>query len=173
MDQKGKSGQTAASFFKLPNHWKIVLQTTPSRQYMAEGPISMIDGIKGTDNWRKGDWHGYQSTDMAVMIDFRGEQKISSVETGFLQDTRSWILMPKEMIIEISQDGEKWKEVARVANTVADKDLNVQIQRMKVEFKPTKAKFIRVKAVNYGVLPAWHQGAGFDAFIFCDEIEVK
>ena len=173
MDQKGKSGQTAASFFKLPNHWEIVLQTTPSRQYMAEGPISMIDGIKGTENWRKGDWHGYQSTDMTVMIDFRGEQKISSVETGFLQDTRSWILMPKEMIVEVSQDGQKWKEMARVANTVADKDLNVQIQRMKVEFKPIKAKFIRVKAVNYGVLPSWHQGAGFDAFIFCDEIEVK
>jgi hypothetical protein len=26
---------------------------------------------------------------------------------------------------------------------------------------------------NYGKLPAWHPGAGGDAFIFVDEIEIK
>jgi hypothetical protein len=36
-----------------------------------------------------------------------------------------------------------------------------------------KARFLRVTAENYGVLPGWHAGAGFDAFIFCDEIEVN
>ena len=172
-DQKGKSGTTYASFYKRPNNWKVVLLTTPSKQYTAEGPVSMIDGIHGTENWRKGDWHGYQSTDMNVEIQLTDEQKISSVETGFLQDTRSWILMPKEMIVEISSDGKSWTEVARKQNTVADNDLKVQTQKLTVTFKPVKAKFVRVKAINYGVLPQWHQGAGFDAFIFCDEIELK
>jgi hypothetical protein len=67
----------------------------------------MIDGIHGTDNWRKGDWHGYQSTNMDAEIQFGKEEKISSVTVGFLQDTRSWILMPKEMLVEISSDGKK------------------------------------------------------------------
>ncbi len=35
---------------------------------------------------------------------------------------------------------------------------------------PTKARYVRVKAVNLGKIPAWHPGAGFDAFIFVDEI---
>lgn len=172
-DQKGKSGTTAATFFKRPNNWKVLLHTSPAKQYMAEGPLSMIDGIEGTENWRKGDWHGYQSTDMDVELQLGVEEKISSVEVGFLQDTRSWILMPVRMTVEVSADGKNWREVARIDNKIADTDLNVQRQKLKVDFKPVKAKFVRVKAINYGVLPKWHQGAGFDAFIFCDEISVK
>ena len=37
----------------------------------------------------------------------------------------------------------------------------------------TKAKYVKVKAYNYGKLPKWHQGAGGDAFIFVDEITIK
>jgi hypothetical protein len=33
-------------------------------------------------------------------------------------------------------------------------------------------KYVRVKAQKYGKLPKWHAGAGGDAFIFIDEIEV-
>ncbi len=172
-DQKGKSGNTSAAFYRRPNNWNVLLHTSPSKQYMAEGPLSMIDGIGGTENWRKGDWHGYQSTDMDVELQLGKEEKISSVEAGFLQDTRSWILMPLKMTVEVSVDGKVWKEVAGIENKVADTDLNVQIQKLKVAFKPVHAKYVRVKALNYGVLPKWHQGAGFDAFIFCDEISVE
>lgn len=172
-DQRGKSGVTQASFYKLPHNRNVVLHTTPNKQYMAEGPISMIDGIHGTENWRKGDWHGYQSTDMDVEVQLEKEQKVSSVHVGFLQDTRSWILMPTKMTVEVSIDGEKWKAVSEVKNEVPDTNLVVNVQILKATFKPVKAKYVRIKAKNYGVLPPWHQGAGFDAFIFCDEIEVK
>jgi hypothetical protein len=36
-----------------------------------------------------------------------------------------------------------------------------------------KAKYIKVKAYNFGKLPDWHQGAGGDAFIFIDEITIN
>ena len=34
---------------------------------------------------------------------------------------------------------------------------------------------VKIKAVNYGKLPAWHQGYPFggEAFIFVDELEVR
>jgi hypothetical protein len=35
------------------------------------------------------------------------------------------------------------------------------------------AKYIKVKAYNFGKLPEWHQGFGGDAFIFIDEITIK
>ena len=35
------------------------------------------------------------------------------------------------------------------------------------------ARFVKVKATNFGKLPDWHQGNGGDAFIFIDEIEVR
>jgi hypothetical protein len=49
----------------------------------------------------------------------------------------------------------------------------VNTQILTAKFPPVKAKYVRIKAKNYGVLPKWHQGAGYDAYIFCDEIEVK
>ena len=39
--------------------------------------------------------------------------------------------------------------------------------------KTILAKYVKVKAYNFGKLPEWHQGAGGDAFIFIDEITIK
>jgi hypothetical protein len=41
--------------------------------------------------------------------------------------------------------------------------------------KKQKARYIRVKAQNFGKLPEWHQGYPFDgyAYVFVDEIWVK
>jgi hypothetical protein len=39
--------------------------------------------------------------------------------------------------------------------------------------KKTQARFVKIKAINYGDLPEWHLGAGYPAFIFIDEIIVK
>jgi hypothetical protein len=36
-----------------------------------------------------------------------------------------------------------------------------------------QARYIKIKATNFGKLPEWHQGFGGDAYIFVDEIEVK
>lgn len=173
MDQTCMSGITSASFQRIPHNWKVSLLTTPNRQYSAEGAVSMIDGLKGTENWRKGDWHGYQSTDMEVVIDMGEKRSVKEVDCGFLQDTRSWILMPRQMQVLVSEDGKDWKEVGTAGHTVEDKDYEVQRKVLKVEFEKREVRYVKVKAINYGVLPAWHLGAGFDAFIFADEIEIR
>lgn len=173
MDQKGKSGVTGATFYKIPSNWVVTLISTPNPQYTAEGPVSMIDGIRGTENWRKGDWHGYQGMNMEVEVKMDKSKLIQEVEAGFLQDTRSWILMPREMIVEVSDDGVKWKTVGSIGHEVPDQDLNTQLKTFKVKFKPMRADRVRLKAINYGKLPSWHPGAGFDAFIFCDEIMIR
>jgi hypothetical protein len=37
---------------------------------------------------------------------------------------------------------------------------------------PVLARYVKVKAKNFGKLPRWHLGAGGEAFIFIDEITV-
>lgn len=171
--QNLSSGLTSAQFFRVPSKWNVVFKTTPGKQYQAEGPVSMVDGIRGSENWRKGDWFGFQGSDMEVEIELDELKDISSVHGGFLQDTRPWIFMPKEMIVEYSADGKIWKTAGRVRNAIADNDQDVSIQDLEVDFGPVKARFVRVKATNYGKLPAWHPGAGYDAYIFCDEIIIQ
>lgn len=169
----GMSGVSSASFYRVPSKWQVTLNTEPSGQYTAEGGLSMIDGIRGTENWRKGDWHGYQGKDMDVGIHLGGPREIRGVEVGFLQDVRSWIVMPREVKVYVSTDGKDWKEAMKVKNDLPDTEMKVAIQNLNVEFEPVIASYVRVTAVNYGKLPVWHPGAGFDAFIFCDEVRVK
>lgn len=168
-----KSGLTSASYYRVPSGMQVMLQTKPSRQYSAEGPVSMVDGIRGDVNWKKGDWHGYQGRDMEVEVRMDEARIIHAVGAGFLQDVRPWIFMPRELIVETSEDGQNWKEAGRAENTVKDTVMEAMVQELKVTFPPRKAQSVRVRAVNYGKLPVWHPGAGYDAYIFCDEIIIE
>ena len=63
---------------------------------------------------------------------------------------------------------------ATVLNTVEPNDNQNQVKEFaSKESKKITARYIKVKATNFGKLPAWHQGAGGDAFIFIDEITIK
>jgi hypothetical protein len=38
---------------------------------------------------------------------------------------------------------------------------------------PVKARYVRVRAHNFGKIPSWHLGAGGDPWIFVDEIFIR
>ncbi len=91
-----------------------------------------------------------------------------------MQDTRSWILYPKQVSYEISEDGINYKPFGVIENGVAADDYNLQMRTFLHNNQVNaKARFVKVKATNFGKLPDWHQGNGGDAFIFIDEIEVR
>jgi hypothetical protein len=46
------------------------------------------------------------------------------------------------------------------------------IQELGTSLKTT-SRFIRIKAINGGVLPAWHESAGMPTHLFVDEIIIK
>jgi len=164
---------STAHFYKKPNDYSIKINSTYNPQYTADGDEGIIDGLRGDIDWRKGRWQGYQNQDFEAIVDLKKETTITEVAAGFLQDCRSWILMPKEISIETSMDGKIFKYAGSIINTVADTSMQVQIKDLILKLKPTKALFVKIKAINYGKLPQWHQGFGGDAFIFVDEITIK
>ncbi|MFN7676635.1 discoidin domain-containing protein, partial [Flavobacterium sp.] len=143
-------------------------------QYHAGGPDGLIDGIFGTTNWRKGDWQGYQSQDFEAIIDLQETKTISEIHSNYLQDQRSWILMPTKVDYYVSDDNVNFTKVGTIENTLDPKEKENIIRDFNLKLEnPIKAKYIKVKAYNYGKLPEWHQGFGGDAFIFIDEITIK
>ena len=66
------------------------------------------------------------------------------------------------------------KKLTKQIHKVADEDAKPQahefIYRIPVA---VQARYIRAVASNYGKLPAWHNGAGGDAWIFADELIVR
>lgn len=173
-NQGNASGSSTANFYKKPNNFTVKILSTYNPQYSAGGDEGLIDGIKGDENWRKGDWQGYQSQDFEAIIDLQKSMTIRSISSRYLQDTRSWILFPKYIEYYVSSDGINFQLIKTMNHSVADNDYDVIILTLESKMPAnTRARFIKVKAINYGILPNWHMGAGFDAFIFIDEIEVK
>lgn len=172
-DSENTQYQSHGYFFKIPNNWDITILSKFNPQYTAGGPGGIIDGIRGYIDWRKGGWQGYQGQDFTAIVDLKSLKNVSAVSLGCLQDTRSWILMPTLVKIEVSEDGKHFKPAGSIENTIADSVLENIIHDYKVSFPAVTARYIKVIAKNYGILPKWHQGAGGEAFIFTDEINVE
>lgn len=170
----GKASKISqANVHQLPHpDWKVNLKSAYNKQYTAGGDAGLIDGLFGSIDWRKGGWQGYQSQDFEVVIDLTVEKEIKKISANFLQDSRSWILMPKTVTFEYSLDGKKFMPLAELQHTIAASDYALSTKSFEKEFSPIKARFVKVKAINFGKLPAWHQGVGGEAFIFIDEINI-
>ena len=164
---------TRAEYRKLPHNWTVKYNTAYEQQYNAGGVEGLIDGLHGTIDWRKGNWQGYQHTDMDVIVDLKSVRPVSRIRIGFLQDTRSWIIMPKQVQIEVSSDGIVFKPIYNGKEYLYIEDEEPQVMKLEPSFTATTARFIRIKAVQYGKMPEWHTGAGGASHIFADEIEIE
>ena len=173
---EGQSNTISATFFKKPNNYCINIKSVYNPQYHAGGPEGLLDGILGTENWRKGDWQGYQSQDFEAIVDLQSEKKVSNFSATFLQDQRSWIMMPTKVEYYSSSDNVNFTLITSIANDVDPKKEENTIKDFNfTSSKPINARYIKVKAYNLGKLPEWHLGYPFDgdAFIFIDEITIK
>ena len=167
------SNSVSAQFFKKPNNFAIDIKSEYNPQYHAGGKDALLDGINGNENWRKGEWQGYQGQDFECVIDMKTSREISSINSNYLQDTRAWIVMPTKVAYYISEDNINFTKVGSVENTLDPKEYEVKVKPFALQFNPKNARYVKVIATNFGKLPEWHQGAGFDAYIFIDEITVK
>ncbi len=158
---------------KMPNDWDVRLLSTYNRQYTGGGPNGLIDGLRGTTNFASGEWQGYQDQDFIAVVDLKREMEIKMVGGGFLQVARSWIWMPTKIEFEVSMDGENFRKVAGIETNFPEREMEHTIKDYVREITPTKARFVRIKATNLGKIPAWHPGAGYQAFIFVDEIFIQ
>ena len=173
-DARGARSVTVAARFRRTAHdWRVRLLSRYSPQYTGGGDLALVDGVRGGANFRTGAWQGYQGQDFEAVIDLGGPARVSKVGAGFLQDSRSWIWMPREATFELSEDGRAYETVAVVANDLSDRSEEAVTKDFARAIRPRRARFVRVRAKNYGTIPAWHAGAGGSAWIFIDEIIIE
>ncbi len=171
-NRSDESNTVSAHFFKKPNNYTIDTKSTYNPQYHAGGSEGLLDGVYGTTNWRKGDWQGYQGQDFEAVIDLQKETLINFIGAVFLQDSRSWILMPSKVEYYISSDNSNFTLTGTITNDIDAKEDENKIKNFGL-IKESIARYVKVKAYNFGKLPEWHQGFGGDAFIFIDEITIN
>lgn len=150
----------------------VNLSQPPAARYSNAGPNGLTDGILGSGNFDDGIWLGWQGADLSATLDLGEPTDIKEVSLGCLQQVGSWIMLPRSVRFEASDDGSTWRSLGSLSSPLSDRDFAPKIHRFKVEPK-TKARFIRVAAESYGKLPSWHLGAGGNSWIFADELIVR
>jgi hexosaminidase len=150
---------------------KNVTYTNPvSRNYMADGPNSLTDGVRGTSAVTKY-WHGFSGKDMIAAIDLGESKTIQNISLGSLQNYSDWIFLPQSVKFETSVDGISYTEIQTVHNPVDINEKNALFD-FKSTFPAQQARYIRVTAKN-NLCPPGHSGEGKPGWIFADEIVVN
>jgi len=167
-----KSKTVSQQFYRVPEDRTIQVLSKVHPMYTAGGPEALIDGIEGSTNWRAGEWQSYFDSDLDAVIDLQNKKQISFLGVHVLQDVSPWILYPKEVIFYTSDNGTDYTEATRVSNTAAQQMDTVVTQTLGKAVN-LACRYIKVKVVNGGKLPEWHESAGNPSHLFIDEIVIR
>jgi len=149
------------------------LVRAPSRRHPGGGPGGLVDGLRGGRDHEDGRWSGFEGTDLEAVIDLGSVQPVRSVSMRFLQDVHAWILLPAAVEVAWSDDGTTWTGPAPAGHEVPAREQDVVIREFAFDLQGAGARWVRVRAANAGLLPAWHPGRGRPAWLFVDEIVVR
>ncbi|MFT6843283.1 MAG: putative alpha-1,2-mannosidase [Psychroserpens sp.] len=171
-----KSKTILTDFYKINPNIKINLQSDYANQYNAGGDTALIDGIVGSEDFRTGTWQGYNDTDLNAVVDLGGLKSLNEVSVGFLQDQKSWIFYPTEVVFLFSKDGKTFINLEEHARKYTTNESDkVEIRNIKFSKIDRKFRYIKIIAKKLGILPKWHLGYKHDgrSWMFVDEIQIK
>ena len=156
----------------VDHQWQLTLQTPPDNQYTAGGPQALIDGLKGGNDFRTGEWQGFWGEPCVATVDLGQIKQLQSIELNALQDIKPWIWSPKSVVFSTSTDGETFDLLERVESQLSERDEVVQVETFSCN-RTIDARFVRVETTSRGMIPEWHLGNGNPRWTFLDEIVVE
>ena len=144
-----------------------------SEKYPGTGPATLTDGLVATTSLRHRNWQGFVGEDLHATIDLGRLQPIASVRARFLQNTVSWIFLPRGMTVFLSTNGRRFRELGRASHSIPTGSKESAVHTLTVDGDGREARYVRVVADSLQICPQGHPGAGKDCWVFADEIMVN
>jgi len=144
-----------------------------SESYKGSGDVTLVNAIRGTTDNLDGEWQGWKSDNMEVVVDLQEATEIYNISVGSLQRSGSWIFFPQKVECYISKDGKVFQKVAETWNGVDPLSEEIQLQDFKTFFSPITTRYVKIVATNLGKCPSGHAGEGKPAWLFIDEIIIE
>jgi hypothetical protein len=162
----------ANDFVKFEQNKSMLSLSDYANQYAGSGLQTLVDGQKGTEEYRSTEWQGFQGKDVTAVIVLNDAKEISQVTVSSLEDMHSWIFGPASVTVEVSNDGVTFKNFGTKKYNTPSSDTGITIKNCRIEHAPIAVKFIRVTVRSIGNCPDWHLGAGNPTWLFLDEIQI-
>ena len=158
----------------LARHCKVSYEPAPPMPYRNIAPTALTDGLFGGATYADS-WVGWEGIDATILLDLGKNQAFHSVRADFLHQLGAWILLPKAVKYEVSDDGKNFTQFGKQEITIPE-DRGQQVKFLWVghnETQPVTARYIRIKVTGTKQCPHWHYGVGNPCWFFIDEIEVR
>jgi hypothetical protein len=150
---------------------KVICSPAPDARYQCNGPSTLTNGVRGTDDYRI-NWLGWEGRDLSIVLDLGESKEIHSVSLGALQYPKSWILLPLAVKCSYSYDNLNYISAGEIPHDAGDKS-----ERLIYDFKwntlNMNARYLKFDITATKILPAWHNYTGNSSWVFIDEIVVK
>jgi len=160
---------------KKPNDWTAQITAgNPNPQYNP-GSASIVDGVMGDVDWRKGEWTGVQGEDLVVELRSSTKRvgKEIEVEIGLLKDIKSWIALPSsiEVVAHFANGQSSTGRIDLQPRALSEEPSTILRSLVVLKSrKKSELTSVTVRMSNPGSMPEWHPGKGGASFIFLDEI---
>ena len=160
-------------FFSKAIGKKTKYVTSYSNRYTGAGIQTLVNGLTGTIAHNDGYWQGWLEENLEVIIDLDKEELIGGVSLGFLESHGVWIFLPTSIEVSFSKDGKTYEHLMEIEVNDGEKNGTANRVTIQSEKMNQSARYIKIVAINRGVCPDWHPGAGGKAWVFADEIFIE
>ncbi len=152
---------------------KVSLLTKP-KNYAYEDPQALTDGALGGNSFYA-NWLGFEGNNMEAIIDLGDVKEIRHINMAFLQVTNHIVFFPEEVSCYFAGEDKKFNFLlAKKSSMPLTKNSKINdIEYFNLKFPVKKVRYIKIKAFNRKLAPAWHNAAGMPAWIFCDEVIIQ
>jgi len=151
----------------------VTLVTQPSPSYPGGGPGGLTDGRLGGEDHTDSEWLGFEGADLVATLDLGAPTAITRLSAGFLQSLRVGIYLPPRVEFEVSDDGAAFRSASPVRRAMEPDASGPARVLQSSDPLDLRARYVRVRAPNFGTIPVGQPGAGRPAWLFVDEIAVN
>ena len=151
----------------------ITLLQPAHRSYTYGGAATLVDGLKGTRNYRTGRWLGFAGNDCELLIDLQQSTEVKSVALSTCVEKGDWIFDARGFSVAVSKNGEDFAEVYHELRPAMEETDENQIYTHTITFTPVEARYVKVKVMAEHSIPEWHGAHGHVGFLFIDEVAVE
>ena len=142
-------------------------------RYPGTGGRSLTDGLLGSTDHADGLWQGWEKPEVSFEVALTKPVRGATLDARFLQNVRSWILLPREVTVSWSADGSRWSEPVVLTHLVPSAREGAFTRTFAAQAPSgMDARHLRVVARG-ATLPPEHPGAGGAAWVFVDELVVR
>lgn len=161
-----------AEFVRYPGPPAVksaTLNIPPAPQYPGQGATTLLDGRKGSANFRDGAWLGFNGTDAMLRLRLEAPPDAGELIVSCLYDPGSWIFPPSAIEVWAGDQESGLQKTGELAPPPPGQDTPSGMRYYKIALPPSNALYWQITVRHFGPLPAWHQGAGTPAWLFIDE----